>query len=445
MGGLLNVVQSVKDPKATNSNFHKQIEMQIRELMRRTGVEVDEQKLEKLAKYMKPMKQQNEMHGLNFVNVTIKDQSFKALFDTGAICSLIDKTVAEKLKLEILPSDKKLSGTDGNAILIAGKVVVELMLNNVQNYHEFIVMENCGSMVLLGIDFINGWKIKSDFANKIYQIGDDTQNYKFCTNQNQQEIQQKEVENSQVLEYENEQIKPKRKVERPKKLQCKHMRPENNEDNNQAANKANSAMQRKNNTNKAINNIESGYLKSKTCVNNLTQMEFINQNHSKEVINIHCTSCQHDFHDGFNYGKLQNKLCHKYEQTQDQLRVCKKIQEQCLVCVTNDIQQKKQIKNQVHEKCEVAYCKTKDENEFNLRFGTLIKNSLTSKQLDAVIKDLIKDKAVKINKIKHSKGLIECRCNYCSVYNNFKPFLVMTKQEISEKVREFARKFKNNV
>src|SRR6266404_7678535 len=104
MGGLLNVVQSVKDPKTTDSssNFHKQIELQIRELMRRTGVEVDEQKLEKLSKYMRPMEQQNDMnkvHNLNFVKVTIKDQSYKALFDTGAVCSLINKTVAEKLKL----------------------------------------------------------------------------------------------------------------------------------------------------------------------------------------------------------------------------------------------------------------------------------------------------------------------------------------------------------
>src|SRR6267143_4648311 len=109
MGGLLNVVQSVKNTKAKKNNFHKQIEIQIRELMRRTGVEVDEQKLEKLAKYMKPMKQQNEMHGLNFVNVTIKDQSFKALFDTGAICSLIDKTIVENLKLTIIPSNRILS------------------------------------------------------------------------------------------------------------------------------------------------------------------------------------------------------------------------------------------------------------------------------------------------------------------------------------------------
>src|SRR6267143_924253 len=121
MGGLLNVVQSVKHQKTTNSNFHKQIEMQIRELMRRTGVEVDEEKLEKLAKYMKPMKQQNEIHGLN---------------------------------------------------------LVELMLNNVQKCYEFMVMKNCSSVVL-GIDFINDWKIKSDFAKKNYQIGDDTQKYKF--------------------------------------------------------------------------------------------------------------------------------------------------------------------------------------------------------------------------------------------------------------------------
>src|SRR6267143_3427881 len=119
MGGLLNVVQSVKNPKATNSNFHKQIELQIRELMRRTGVEVDEQKLEKLSKYMRPMEQQNNMnkvHNLNFVNVTIKNKSFKALFDTGAVCSLIDKAVVNKLKLTIMPSNKMLSGTDGKAI-----------------------------------------------------------------------------------------------------------------------------------------------------------------------------------------------------------------------------------------------------------------------------------------------------------------------------------------
>jgi len=55
-------------------------------------------------------------------------------------------------------------------------------------------------------------------------------------------------------------------------------------------------------------------------------------------------------------------------------------------------------------------------------FGTLLSKPLTDEQIDIVVKDLIADKAVKINKIKNSRLLSKCRCNYCSVYDDFNRF-----------------------
>ncbi len=167
-------MQSNDIPKTTEDKFYQDIKSQINKLCQESDMTFDEKFLEDFIKSIKPKQRTNnnknninDIHQLNFVKVQIKNQSQKALFDTGAACSLIDKSVANKLKLAIIPSNRMLSGADSKMIPVTGEVVVKLTLNNVENYHEFIVVENCSSPVLLGIDFINDWQIKSDFANTI--------------------------------------------------------------------------------------------------------------------------------------------------------------------------------------------------------------------------------------------------------------------------------------
>ena len=93
--------------------------------------------------------------------VTILGSHLSALFDTGANISLISKSHAERLKLEILPVNK-VEGTtsaSGHDIHIYGQVIVDVKLSNapkqvIQKHTLLVVDQPPCSGVLLGTDFM---------------------------------------------------------------------------------------------------------------------------------------------------------------------------------------------------------------------------------------------------------------------------------------------------
>jgi len=161
-------------------------------------------------------------------------------------------------------------------------------------------------------------------------------------------------------EQEKENNRPKGKVGRPKKQPNKSIEPEKEGEEN-VANRTRKAMQRKMDQNQAIINIGSCYLHCKACVNNLIQMDVVCKSHSNEVIKIHCNECQLNFHEGLNGDKMENQLCNKCDEVYSKIRVCKKVQGQCLICMTNSIHEKEQIKDQDQNKCEINFCKSDEE------------------------------------------------------------------------------------
>src|SRR6266404_845866 len=121
----------------------------------------------------------NEACQLNYVEIKIEDRTFKALIDTGAVCSVIGREVVQQLNLDILPTNSLLLGVDCKNIPVMGEVLVDLSLNNNKSLHTFLVIDNCNGQVLLGIDLIKKLKIKMDFDDYTYQIGGEPFKYQY--------------------------------------------------------------------------------------------------------------------------------------------------------------------------------------------------------------------------------------------------------------------------
>ena len=99
---------------------------------------------------------------LIYVPVRIGKMQIEGLLDTGSQVSMIDKTLADELELNIQPSKLLLRQVDGNAIVNTyGQVNnVEITINDNTISQNFIVVDKPASGVcLLGIDFFRNFNL----------------------------------------------------------------------------------------------------------------------------------------------------------------------------------------------------------------------------------------------------------------------------------------------
>jgi hypothetical protein len=89
---------------------------------------------------------------VNFGNLTVR-----SLIDSGSSVSLINKKIFEKLKPKPKLSKTKicLKTVDNKQVNVLGFISVEVKLNNLKIFHQFVVVSNISQNVILGKDFLN--------------------------------------------------------------------------------------------------------------------------------------------------------------------------------------------------------------------------------------------------------------------------------------------------
>lgn len=110
----------------------------------------------------------------NMVLVSIKGRKTNALCDTGAAISCVNKSFAMKLlqtDLKLEPSNyKTVIGVGGEHHEVAGTVNLKLNFGGLNTEYTFHVTENLHHSVILGIDFMERFRVNIDIGNKTMSI-----------------------------------------------------------------------------------------------------------------------------------------------------------------------------------------------------------------------------------------------------------------------------------
>src|SRR6266851_1402087 len=113
------------------------------------------------------------LYSVPYIQVRIKGQEYEALLDTGAGCSLMSFATVNRLGLPIQSSNERIRSVDTRSVRCMGKVVTDIVIFDRVCSCEFIVLENTASSIILGIDFINTWKIIPHTHDNTFRFGDD--------------------------------------------------------------------------------------------------------------------------------------------------------------------------------------------------------------------------------------------------------------------------------
>ena len=107
------------------------------------------------------------------INITIKNNIYCFLVDSGAALSLIKRKIARKYNLTISPTNDVLVDVSGNNLACDGVATVEFKFGFDIIKHRFIV---CADNLylptdgLIGMDFLENHVVKLDFQRSIFQI-----------------------------------------------------------------------------------------------------------------------------------------------------------------------------------------------------------------------------------------------------------------------------------
>ncbi|CAF0967603.1 unnamed protein product, partial [Brachionus calyciflorus] len=96
------------------------------------------------------------LDGIDLLSTFQANKPVNVVFDTGAIASVIGKTLTEKLNLKILPSDVKINTADGSAHSIIGVTEnLSIKIDDIITEISFLVTNITTADVLLGLDWFN--------------------------------------------------------------------------------------------------------------------------------------------------------------------------------------------------------------------------------------------------------------------------------------------------
>ena len=106
----------------------------------------------------------------NYILIRIGKQSAEALLDSGAACSMINKSFAQQLKLRIQPptaSPDKMVSANGGKITTVGTVTMDLYLQGgAKMEHVVAVAEELIPNFILGMNFLLENRANLNFATR---------------------------------------------------------------------------------------------------------------------------------------------------------------------------------------------------------------------------------------------------------------------------------------
>lgn len=114
----------------------------------------------------------------NTILLEINERKTRALIDSGASISCIQKSVLEKLdqnkNIEIQPSKlSRIIGVGGEQHQVFGQVTLKLNISGLKIDQNFIVLEHLHHSVILGLDFMKDYHVKIDFHKRIMTVMDE--------------------------------------------------------------------------------------------------------------------------------------------------------------------------------------------------------------------------------------------------------------------------------
>ena len=111
----------------------------------------------------------------NFINLQVENQVEKCLIDSGAAFSCISKHLLGKLKPDADISKSSISsarGVCGEVHEVLGETVLQLKFGNFVIQQTFRIFQTIHAKMILGLDFLQNHKVKTDFGKMTITIQD---------------------------------------------------------------------------------------------------------------------------------------------------------------------------------------------------------------------------------------------------------------------------------
>src|SRR6266481_3753764 len=88
------------------------------------------------------------------IDIVIDGKTFPALVDTGAGTCVMDKKVADSLKLRSTISDIRVASCNGSPLQVIGEVRAEINVAGRKQWQRFVIVEHLAHQIILGTDLI---------------------------------------------------------------------------------------------------------------------------------------------------------------------------------------------------------------------------------------------------------------------------------------------------
>jgi len=112
---------------------------------------------------------QNDNTEGNYITMRVGRKTAEALVDSGASCSIMSKSYAQQLRLNIVPlkgPPERMVSANGTRIQTVGIVKMELYLQGAKMDHEVLIAEDLSPNFVLGMNFLLDNHAKLNFATK---------------------------------------------------------------------------------------------------------------------------------------------------------------------------------------------------------------------------------------------------------------------------------------
>ena len=116
---------------------------------------------------------QRQRKTLPCLSITLNGQRFTALYDCGAVASIVNKATLTALRVAPTPNGQEaLYSCDNQPCNVGGVVDLDLTILNISCKQQFTFMPECYYSVILGIDLLVDWGLHGDFNTWEYYLYD---------------------------------------------------------------------------------------------------------------------------------------------------------------------------------------------------------------------------------------------------------------------------------
>ena len=121
-----------------------------------------------------PLKIINIKTSATYIKLKLKNKEIGAIVDSGAESTIINKNLAEKLKLKIANhrSDVKYIAANGQSLNMVGYCFLDLCISGKKIKQMAVVIDNLSTQLLLGTDMLSNYGMIINYSNKTLTIGE---------------------------------------------------------------------------------------------------------------------------------------------------------------------------------------------------------------------------------------------------------------------------------